>query len=190
MNLQPADLTMMVGPSSSRTCSLPSPQQESTSSVPRGISPDEFPSSSHHLLASARHPSKTIPINSPIHRTDSELQLQDLERLAEHRDYCMFTRIVNGMSSRSSLDWNDSDSSLASIIKTRHTPVMMEGNFQQLEDRRVMYPYNMQCPPPEKIHMNNNGNLDGFGENGYNVTHKHYEQDYDDDDEGIFDMDL
>jgi hypothetical protein len=180
MNLQPADPTMMRSPSSSRTCSLPCPQQESTSSVAQGIT---RPSSSHHHLTSSRHPSKSIPINSPIHHTDSELQLQDLERLAEHRDYCMFTRIVNGMSSRSSLDWNYSDSSLTSIIKTRHTPITAEGNFQQLDDRRMRYPYNMKFPNL----MTNKGNLGGFSSDAH-VSPTHYEQD--DEDKGIFDMDL
>ncbi len=111
------------------------------------------------------------------------IQLQDLERLAEHRDYCMFTRIVNGMSSRSSLDWNYSDSSLTSIIKTRHTPITAEGNFQQLEDRRMRYPYNMKFPNL----MTNKGNLGGFSSDAH-VSPTHYEQD--DEDKGIFDMDL
>jgi hypothetical protein len=81
------------------------------------------------------------------------------------------------------MDWNYSDSSLESIIKTRHTPITAEGNFQQLEDRRKMYPYNMQFPNL----MMNKGNLDGFSSDTH-VSSKHYEQD--DEDEGIFDMDL
>ena len=120
-------------------------REASSLPAPRGITPDEhsFPTSS-----SRRASSKTIPISGSMHRSDSELQLRESEMLAEHRDYCMYMRIVNGMSSsrRNSMNesWNDSwrsDDSLANIIKTRHTPIMTEP-FEQLEDRG--YPYNIQ----------------------------------------------
>jgi len=76
----------------------------------------------------------------------------------------MFTRIVNGMSnsiqrrnsmmndSSSSLhdSWR-SDDSLANIIRTRHTPIQLEGQFEQLEDRRqTKYPYNIPNLPKEQ----------------------------------------
>ena len=60
-------------------------------------------------------PTKSIPI-SHMKRTASELQLVEDEAMAEVRDYCMYTRIVNGM------DPHQTDT-VNSIMRTRHLPV-------------------------------------------------------------------
>ena len=153
--------------------------------LPRGITPDDNHHSRSFNSSSSKRPSKNIPIHgSNMHRSDSELQLQESERMAEHRDYCMFTRIVNGMRRNSMNDssslhdsWR-SDDSLANIIKTRHTPILSEGHFQQLEDRHQdMYPYNIPSLPkalPDNL-----------------IVHQdEIEDDSREDDEGIFDMEL
>lgn len=80
-------------------------------------------------------PSKTIPISGArMSRSPSQLALEESERIAEHRDYCMYTRIVNGIMSSSSNgsfgatgmndSWQSNDS-LQNIIKTRHTPIVL-----------------------------------------------------------------
>jgi hypothetical protein len=62
-------------------------------------------------------PSKSIPIAKSLKRTPSELQLMEDEARADFRDYCMYTRIVNGINSR------DSAEAVNSIIRTRHLPI-------------------------------------------------------------------
>ena len=80
------------------------------------------------LLASTS--SKAIPIaNHSMKRTASELQLLEDEAMADYRDYCMYTRIVNGINERRS--WGDlpthedgsSKAVIRNIIRTRHCPV-------------------------------------------------------------------
>jgi hypothetical protein len=97
----------------------------------------------HHAFIS-RSPSKAIPIKgSSMKRTDSELQLMESEALAEHRDYCMYKRIVDGMSRQNSNSYNaswTSDDSLANIIRTRHTPVVVMDGFKDIIDRGYAYP--------------------------------------------------
>jgi hypothetical protein len=90
----------------------------------------------HRPTQSSNHASsKGIPIKgSSMRRTHSELQLMESEILAEYRDYCMFKRIVDGMSRQNSINssldasWQ-SDDSLANIIRTRHTPVFSTDGF-------------------------------------------------------------
>jgi hypothetical protein len=62
--------------------------------------------------------SKSIPIAKSLKRTASELQLTEDEAMADFRDYCMYTRIVNGISYR-----DDSTEALNSIVRTRHLPI-------------------------------------------------------------------
>jgi hypothetical protein len=73
--------------------------------------------------------SKSIPISKSMTRTQSELQLVEDEAIADFRDYCMYTRIVNGINSkdqhlrsRGSRASNDNES-VNNIIRTRHLPV-------------------------------------------------------------------
>mmetsp|Transcript_16904 Transcript_16904/g.25574 ORF Transcript_16904/g.25574 Transcript_16904/m.25574 type:complete len:173 (+) Transcript_16904:157-675(+) len=63
---------------------------------------------------------KSQPIKCRITRTNSELQLYEDEQAAEYRDYCMYVRIVNGMTSRTE-DIHSFNSSLKNVIKTRHS---------------------------------------------------------------------
>lgn len=68
--------------------------------------------------------SKAIPISKSMKRTPSEIQLLEDEALADYRDYCMYTRIVNGMSEKKGHPFRIKvDESLSNIIRTRHLPV-------------------------------------------------------------------
>lgn len=62
------------------------------------------------------------PIKFKLERSESELQLQESESAAEYRDYCMYLRIVGGMSSNQ-VDDNEAplDPSLVSVMRTRQT---------------------------------------------------------------------
>ena len=77
------------------------------------------------------YPSKSIPICN-ITRTLSELQLHEDEALADYRDFCFYSRLVNGISSRQEITEGNycyhrpSDQSLANIIRTRNRPVTTE----------------------------------------------------------------
>jgi hypothetical protein len=64
---------------------------------------------------------KSDPINIGLRlsRTESEIQLCEDEQVAEYRDYCMYVRIISGMS-QSSTRSPGVDQSLANIIRTRH----------------------------------------------------------------------
>jgi hypothetical protein len=79
--------------------------------------------------------SKSIPITN-IKRTASEIQLQEEEAMADYRDYCMYARIVNGMSEKreriSDSFRRSTDQSLANIMRTRTLPVKEE-SFPQEE---------------------------------------------------------
>jgi hypothetical protein len=89
-------------------------------------------------------PSKAIPIKgSSMKPTHSEIQLMESEALAEHRDYCMYRRIVDGMSRQNSNSYNaswTSDECLANIIRTRHTPIDVMEGFKDMIDRGYAYP--------------------------------------------------
>ena len=84
--------------------------------------------------------SKPIQIQGSIGRTPSELQLMYQEVIADHRDYCMFQRIVTGMLSRASDEEKvtyhscaiqkkvdnmpaQSQKVLESIVRTRNQPI-------------------------------------------------------------------
>ena len=77
---------------------------------------------------SSEFPSRSIPITKYIHRTPSELQLYEETAIADWRDYCMYTRIVGGISRQQMMLKSDielryqNDETLANIIRTRHTP--------------------------------------------------------------------
>jgi hypothetical protein len=79
----------------------------------------------------ACHTSQSIPIQNSLQRTQSELQLCEDEAMADYRDYCMFHRIVAGMSNNR-LDLEDDhnktmshhpgrDDPLYSIMRTRQS---------------------------------------------------------------------
>jgi hypothetical protein len=69
--------------------------------------------------------SQSIPIQSGIRRTSSELQLCEEQDLADFRDYVMFTRIVDGIykTQQETKDYKlkqENDLCLAHIIGTRN----------------------------------------------------------------------
>jgi hypothetical protein len=85
--------------------------------------------------------SRSIPISKYIHRTPSELQLYEEEVIADHRDYCMYSLIVSGISRQQMAQQTDielryqNDETLANIIRTRHTT----DDYTNTTDRLVRY---------------------------------------------------
>jgi hypothetical protein len=109
--------------------------------------------------------SQSIPIASDsMRRTSSELQLMEDEAMADYRDFCMYSRIVNGISERQSRTElpspNDNDT-INHIIRTRHQPVVLEpssyydarGTTSLLHQRRVVT--DPQQPKAIMQHRNN-----------------------------------
>jgi hypothetical protein len=110
-------------------------QQISPSSTMEQDSDYYFPSEGHTSCSDrgARRPceqvpkakSQSIPIQSGIRRTTSELQLCEEQDLADFRDYVMFTRIVDGIckTQQETEDCKlkqENDLCLAHIIGTRN----------------------------------------------------------------------
>jgi hypothetical protein len=99
------------------------------------------PEAQHAFISSS--PSKAIPIKGWMKQTNSELQLMESKALAEERDYCMYKRIVEGMSRQNSNSLNaswTSDDSLANIIRTRHTPVVLMDGFKDIIECEYAFP--------------------------------------------------
>lgn len=82
----------------------------------------------------SRSPTKGIPIKgSSIKRSNSETQMMESKKLAEHRDYHMYKRIVNGPvrlqnSNPNNASWV-SHEDLDNIMWTQYTPVTMLDGF-------------------------------------------------------------
>lgn len=157
--------------------------------VPRGVSPDERAHSSSRQDHQPRRPSKTIPIvGASMHRSPSELALLESERIAEERDYCMYTRIVNGMSASSrggsfQDSWQSNDS-LANIIRTRHTPIAaVDAHFEQLQERYQFEPDDVDT---RKDSYNGSSNIPSH----HFVVDCRAAQDSIGIEEGVFDMEL
>jgi len=83
--------------------------------------------------------SKSIPIRKYIQRTPSELQLCEDEAVADYRDYCMYTRILGGIT-RQQMKQHDlrqryqNDQTIESIMRTRHE---LQG-YPCKEDERIL----------------------------------------------------
>jgi hypothetical protein len=63
-----------------------------------------------------------------IHRTDSEEQLCQNEAIAEYRDYCMYSRIIGGISKQLQVKCDlkyryEDDHTMGNIMRTRHSPL-------------------------------------------------------------------
>lgn len=71
--------------------------------------------------------SKSIPIQKYLRRTPSELQLCQDEAVADYRDYCMYSRILGGIT-RQQMKQHDlrqryqNDITIENIMRTRHDP--------------------------------------------------------------------
>jgi hypothetical protein len=145
----------------------------------------------HRLASASSHSSsKGIPIKGlSMQRTHSELQLMESEMLAEHRDYCMYKRIVDGMSRQNSTNscsnasWT-SDDSLANIIRTRHTPVVstdgFSSHFQEVMDHGYPYPSDT---PSQSTHSQ----LENFNLSQTNLV---FEDDCREQHDEIFELDM
>lgn len=84
-----------------------------------------------------------------MHRTPSEIQLCEDEALADYRDYCMFARIVDGISRRQSTSQDldliyENDACLANIRRTRSQP---PEESQSLEARHELLLQKLMFPP-------------------------------------------
>lgn len=80
---------------------------------------------------------QSIPIRNRMRRTPSELQLLEDQEMADFRDYCMFSRIVDRMSrsQREMLNRNlryENDQCLAHVIGTRNGTADMQRELHQL----------------------------------------------------------
>jgi len=95
--------------------------------------------------------SHSIPIRNRMKRTPSELQLKEDEELADFRDYCMFSRIVDRMSraQKDMLNRNlryENDQCLAHVIGTRNgtgeqvvnNEIQQRTALQVLQERRLI----------------------------------------------------
>jgi len=77
---------------------------------------------------------KSEPINFKLERSESELQLHENEMAAEYLDYCMYLRIVAGMSNKSSKT-TSIDPILANVVRTRHSyNTMLDSNLNYSHD--------------------------------------------------------
>jgi hypothetical protein len=131
----------------------------------RIVSPDHFSMAySMSLKPSQRSKSRSIPITNGMHRTPSEIQLCEDEALADYRDYCMFVRIVDGISRRQSTNQDldliyEYDACLANIRRTRSQP---PEESQSLEARHELLLQKFMFPPnplsPNAFHTNLPGN--------------------------------
>jgi hypothetical protein len=85
---------------------------------------------SSSLPAQTSTTTKSIPISKSMRRTPSELQLSEDEAMADYRDYCMFARIVNGISEHQACSHHPiSASVIANIVRTRHLPIQESSSY-------------------------------------------------------------
>jgi len=99
---------------------VPEPSKSNASFAPI-VSPDDSMTLQDTLHNKTSPP---VPITKGLRRTPSEIQLCEDLALAEHRDYCMFTRIVSGIQRRQSEQQDmyclyENDACLANIHRTR-----------------------------------------------------------------------
>jgi hypothetical protein len=107
------------------------PQEKRSShnngSSTRVVSPDDYSMDLPMFPSLQKSENIPIPITNCMHRTPSEIQLCEDAITADYRDYCMFARIVNGISSRQSADLDfdlvyENNACLANIRRTRCIP--------------------------------------------------------------------
>jgi hypothetical protein len=88
--------------------------------------------------------SKSIPIQKYIQRTPSELQLHEDEAVADYRDYCMYSRIVSGIT-RQQMKQHDlrqryqNDLTIENIMRTRHEPRHQEPSLTNQRIMNILY---------------------------------------------------
>jgi hypothetical protein len=90
-----------------------------------GISSRSYPCEDSNDSTLTKAKSQSIPIQSGIRRTTSEVQLCEEQEMAEFRDYVMFSRIVDGIykTQQETKDYKlkrENDLCLAHIIGTRN----------------------------------------------------------------------
>jgi hypothetical protein len=116
------------------------------------------------LKPSQSSKSQSIPITNGMHRTPSEIQLCEDEALADYRDYCMFVRIVDGISRRQSTNQDldliyEHDACLANIRRTRSQPPEESRSLEARHElllQKLMFPPNLLSP--HTFHSNLHGN--------------------------------
>ena len=136
--------------------------QKMSSGGARVVSPDEFSVNKPlHTSSTGTTRSQSIPISSKgMHRTPSEIQLCQDEALADYRDYCMYSRIVDGISRRSSANY-ENDACIANIQRTRCQPpeesmslqARHESLLHTLGNPHAMVPQDQTMWPSEEATM-------------------------------------
>lgn len=165
-----------------------------SSSEPAGSSSPTQPS--HPALGTSvgTTGSRSIPLPaSHVPRTQSELQLSLDEQAAKIREVNMFYRLVNGIRER-----HQESEDMAGIVQTRMAKITHHPNIEQKDPTAVPLP-RLDVRVPPVVHFQD-GTGDGWsitgfapGEEGISTrqqSRQHVECDTDDEDLGIFAMEL
>jgi hypothetical protein len=177
---------------------LPGDDSNNSSLLPSG----PLPSTSKRRSSSVGNRSSSIPLPSThVARTQSELQLHLDEEAAEQRDTNMFYRLVNGIRERQSsptrdMDAFSSEGSIAGIYRTRlasHVEVS-EQNYSFDPTETPKWPMLNSTRQVSDGSTNDEWSISGFDSSQHEQPNAiaitlHSEED-DEDDEGVFSLDL
>ena len=132
-------------------------------------------------------PTKSIPITKNIKRTPSELQLMEDEAVADFRDYCMYTRIVSGITGARH---HPADlTAINNIVRTRHLPVQdPTSSYVEQNSRYAMMVPSLVESACRITDESSSGH--GADDDGYDLFFPPPVEDNDDSEEGVFVMDL
>mmetsp|Transcript_30780 Transcript_30780/g.47183 ORF Transcript_30780/g.47183 Transcript_30780/m.47183 type:complete len:187 (+) Transcript_30780:56-616(+) len=137
--------------------------------------------------------SRSIPIRHHIHRTASEIQLHEDEAVADYRDYCMYYRIVKGISHKNNLpnqahhQGTEEEETLRNLTRTRLT-IPTEYSVQEQNQDSSSFSQSQFIPSFETDSAIDR--LDSLADDfalSYENDNMESSCDYD---EAIFDMDL
>jgi hypothetical protein len=112
----------------------------------------------------SRQSSRSIPVAKCIRRTPSEVQFLQEQAIADHRDFCMYSRIISGISRQQMTDngfldlRHENDETLGNIIRTRH---YIESEYMDSKCGLDTYLYyndeDWGAPSYSDIHSSENG---------------------------------
>lgn len=159
------------------------------------LTPDSNPNSdrrdkvAHHQLAnhmngstsgSTRAPSAPISFpKSHIHRTPSELQIEQSLIQAEQSDHIMYARLVRGMTERgaalhnaqadaSNRGYELSRKSLMGVVECRQKPIVEEGHWNHDDDEECHV-----MPSGARARELANGNVDPTADSGWSIGYSY-----------------
>jgi hypothetical protein len=186
---------------------MPSLLNVDKSNTSSPLSPGAMPITSKRKSSSREQSSRSSSIPLPsthVSRTQSELQLCLDEEVAEQRDTLMFYRLVNGIRERQSSPTQDCDEtserSIAGIYHTRlasHVEVCEQNSSLDPDDTPKWSPLRSGIRQVSDGSSHDEWSIGGFDScqheqpNANAMTHiaLHCEED-DEDDEGVFSLDL